>query len=146
MAFCCRPGFRAFPLHHFAAIPMLEKKSQRPRNQLFHDLIGSRVDTLRTTVDPHAGYRILHHVSVTAMQLHALIDDTALALGEPVLRHRGRRIVQLACNEALDATVEKDAADMGFRHALSQLKARILKVNEGFAGSGALLDITACDS
>src|SRR5712671_4648537 len=119
--------------------PSREKNSQRPSDQLFHDFIRPRVDPLRAAVGPHAGNRVLHHVTVTAVQLHACIDDAAFAFGEPILRHRCRYVVELAGDKTLDATIEEDPADARLRHALRELEARILKIDERLAESSPVL-------
>src|SRR5206468_8674628 len=95
---------------------------------------------------PHAGDRRLRYVARATMQLDALIDDVAFAVGEPVLRHGGGNLVQLAVDETLDAVVKEDPADPRFSRAFGQLEPRILKIDQRFPEHGALLRILACDS
>jgi hypothetical protein len=59
---------------------------------LFHDLVGAAVDALHAGVDVHLGDRVFEHVAVAAEQLHALVDDLALQVRDPVLGHRGRTV------------------------------------------------------
>jgi hypothetical protein len=51
------------------------------------------------------------------VQLKAFIDDAALAVGEPVLRHGGCDRVEMAGNETLDAVVHEDLYEPADRSA-----------------------------
>src|SRR3712207_7620376 len=69
-----------------------------PRSTLFpyttlfrsHDLRRAAVDGLHAGVHEGLGDRVLEHVPVAAVQLHALVDDALLQLGRPPLGHGGR--------------------------------------------------------
>ena len=72
----CRPGRRHRP-------------SERP-DDLLHDLVRAAVDARHARVGVGARDRVLEHVAVAAVQLQAAVDDAALQLGAPPLRHRRR--------------------------------------------------------
>jgi hypothetical protein len=49
-------------------------------NQLFHDLIGSAIDSLNSTVTVGSGDREFPHISPTTMELNTFIDNLALKI------------------------------------------------------------------
>src|SRR2546422_683861 len=100
---------------------------------------------MHAAVGPHAGDRVIRHKPVPAVELQALIDDAALAVGEPILGHGGREGIELAGDEAFDAVVEEYAGDMRLGLALRQLEARILKVDQRVAERPALLHVLGGD-
>ena len=58
-------------------------------DDLLHDLGGAAVDRGDAGVGVGAGDRVLEHVAVAAVQLHAPVDDALLQLGAPPLRLGG---------------------------------------------------------
>src|SRR5262249_5062010 len=85
--------------------------SQRAGDQQFHDLVGAAIDLLHARVDKHAGDRELAHISVTAEELHAIVDRLDLLLAAPPLGHRRGDGVELPLDVAADAPIDKHAGD-----------------------------------
>src|SRR3990172_1330992 len=56
------------------------RASKHRRDYFFHDFVASRINPLHTAVGPHPCNRILGHVAVSAVQLHAFVNDAALAI------------------------------------------------------------------
>lgn len=58
-----------------------EVDSERPRDEVFHDFIGSAVDLLDSGVGVHPCDWVLPHIAVSAEKLYALVDHPALLFG-----------------------------------------------------------------
>jgi hypothetical protein len=101
--------------------------SIRPADDFFHDLVGAAINPLRAGVDEGPADRVIAHVAIAAMKLQAFVDDLALQVRGPVFGHRRRLDVQFRLQRQSDATIDKDAGDLGFRSKLSQLELRILE-------------------
>ena len=140
---------RVPPIEHALAIGFAEPGAVRRQSEhadhLLHDLVRAGVDALHPAVGPHAGDRIFGHVAVAAVQLDAFVDDPALRLGQPILRHRARDLVERAVEEALDAVVEEDAADARLGLAFGELEARVLELDQRPPAGHALLDVLGRD-
>src|SRR6185503_19078242 len=72
---------------------------EAPTDDLLHDLGGAAVDRGDAGVDVRAGDRILEHVAVAAVQLHARVDHPLLQLGAPPLGLRRLLGAELALVE-----------------------------------------------
>ena len=114
---------------------------QRARDQLLHDFVGAGVDALHAAIGPHARDRVFGHVAVASVQLHAFIDDGALAVCEPVLRHGCGGGVKLALHQAFHTVVKEDAADVRFGFALGEFEAGVLKLEQRFAERAAIFAV-----
>src|SRR6056297_4276905 len=60
------------------------RPSKRPRDQLFHDLVGAAIDALHPGIGPHFGDVVFLHVAIAAMQLQTFIQHLALRIGQPI--------------------------------------------------------------
>ena len=85
-----------------------------PPDDLLHDLVGAAVDAGDARVGEGARDRVLEHVAVAAEELQAAVDDAALQLGAPPLRHRGVLGRELAGVQRLRAAVDEGARDLDF--------------------------------
>ena len=79
------------------------------------------------------------------MQLQAVVDDAALALGEPILGHGGADVVELAGDKPFDAVVDKDSADLRLRLARRQREPGILQIEQRLPERRALFHVLRGD-
>src|SRR5271155_2957988 len=102
--------------------------SQSTCDRVLHDLGGSAVDPMNPRRGIELGDRILIHVACAAVQLHATIRDSPFELGEPELRHRRPRVLQLAAQYPGYAIIIKGAAigDLGVHFGKHEL--RVLEI------------------
>src|SRR5690606_6329633 len=84
---------------------------QSAADDLLLDLCGAAVDRLHRAVQPRLRARVLQHVAVAAVQLHAPVGDLVLQLGGPPLAHRGVDRAQPARVQLADAVVDEGTRD-----------------------------------
>eukprot|EP01137_Pigoraptor_chileana_P034226 Opistho-2@26445 len=92
-------------------------------NELLHDFVGASVNALDTCIGKHAGGIVLPHVSVSSVELHALVGDLALDLSDVVLNHGGTGGIQLLAVVEVNAAIEERASDDKFCLHLGKLEA-----------------------
>src|SRR5437868_3122115 len=118
-----------------------ESRSQTPRDQQLHDLVGAGVDALHAGVAVHARDRVFVHITIAAEQLQTAVDDFVLQVREPVFRHRGGDGIELTAQVPLHAVVVEDAADGRLALALGELELGVLEIDDRLAERLALLDV-----
>ena len=87
-------------------------------------------DAADARVGPGAGDRILPHVTIAAVHLHAGVDHPALHFGAPQLGHRRRGRVEAAVQVRREAPVDEAAADRGLGSRVGEREARVLEFEE----------------
>ena len=75
------------------------------------------------------------------MQLHALVDDLLLHVGHPILRHRGRLVVEFALHQLHDAVVDEHPRHARDGRALGELEADVLHLADDLTEGLALLHV-----
>jgi hypothetical protein len=69
------------------------------------------------------------------MQLQAFVDDFALRVGQPQLRHRRHGGIEFAAQMQIDAVMAEHFADRRFRLAFGELELRVLEFDDLLAES-----------
>src|SRR6478736_2325161 len=141
----CLPGYIGPPYWRRITPLRSRRRSQHARDQYLHDLVGTAEDASDASVLVHAGDRIFVHIAVAAVELQALVDDLALQVGDPILRHRGGRSVELALQVLLDAVIDEDSRDRRLGLAFGELELDRLVVDDRLAEGLALLDVVDGD-
>src|SRR4051812_33871356 len=113
----------------------------RLADELFHDLVGARVDPRDPRVDPRFRDGVLRRVAVTAVQLHADVGHAVEQLGRLVLRHRRLLDRGGPGDVALDRAVDVAAQHLDLGLELGHEEARVLERPDRLAERLALLDV-----
>src|SRR5690606_6344515 len=87
---------------------------------------GTAIDLAHPDIGVHPRDRILFHVTVAAMQLQTFIDDLAVQLRGPPLRHGGGGHVQLATDHFVDTIIDETARHRCLPLTLRQFEMSVL--------------------
>ena len=102
-------------------------QAERAADDLLHDLVRAAVDAGDARVGEGARDRVLEHVAVAAVQLHAAVDDAALQLGR---HHFAIAASSGVSSPALSASTQrstKAVAELDLGLHLGQREARVLE-------------------
>src|SRR5690606_3293806 len=111
-------------------------------DNLLHDFHGPSRDFDDSRVDIRAGDWVFEHVTEAAIELQALVHQTAMQIRGQQFRPGciGRR--KIASQVTFNTMVYEDPQRGGFRIQLRQYKLRILEICNGLAECLALFDVS----
>ena len=110
-------------------------------DDLLHDLRRAAVDAGDAGVGVGPGHRVLGHVAVAAVQLHAGVHHPALQLRAPPLGHGGLLGRQVAGVEGQHAAVDEALRHLDLGGHLGHAEPAVLERADGLAEGGPLLDV-----